>query len=152
MLIFLIFISNIILLFSYYYLFLTERTKHWSSVTGKVLNFYIKEEPYYEDTGKIILFYPRIRYEYIVNNKSYISELISFDKESTKYKSKDELTAFINKLINVNNVNVYYNPKNPSKSVLIRFLSKDRYQHFNVLFISGAIIIILEAFIKFLLF
>ena len=152
MLIFLILFSNAIMLFSYYYLSLTDRTKYWSSVIGNVLNFFIEEEPHYEDTGKIILYYPSIRYEYIVNDKRYISELMSFDKKSTKYKNKDELTRFINKLINVKDVNVYYNPKKPSKSILIKSLSKDRYKHFNVLFISGAIIIILEAFIKFLLF
>lgn len=76
-----------------------------------MLNFSVEEKCHYEDTGKIILFYPSIRYKYIVNDRSYISEMISFDENSIKYKNKDELTKFINQLINKESVNVYYNQR-----------------------------------------
>ena len=151
-LIFLVFFSNAIMLFSYYYLSLSERMDNWSLVTGKVIDFSIKNVLHYEDTGKTILFSPSIRYEYVVNDRNYTSNIISFDENSIKYKDKAELKKFITQLIHKENVNVYYNQKTPSKSVLTRSLSRDRYQHFNVLFISGVLMIIIEVLIKFLVF
>lgn len=149
-LILLIVIANILLLYSYYYLSLATKIKSWESDIGSVQKVSVEEEIHFEDTGKIILYYPKIQYKYTVKSKDYFSELISFDQSSIKYKDADELKDFLNTLISKNSINVYYNPKKPSRSVVIRDLSKKRHQHFVVLFISGLIIIGVELFVKIL--
>lgn len=95
-----------------------KASKSWPSVEGKVISSTI-EIKQQESNGKMInIFYPKVRYGYFVSGSQLFNDRISFgDYGSNKRKSARKIC---NKYPADLSVTVFYNPQNPSISVLER--------------------------------
>lgn len=90
----------------------------WNSVAGKVLSTEIQLVKIKHDKTTLNGYNAVVKYEYIINNKTYKSDVISFD-----YTASTDFT-YTKQIINLfpvnNSIPVFYNPHNPKESYLIK--------------------------------
>lgn len=98
------------------------KSENWPNTIGELKDIKIRTIKRYSKfpsiTGIDYICIVKVKYEYIVNNKQYISKRIRFGKEMA-YKTPDELDSdeFMNQIKN-NNFKVYYFGKYPQIAVL----------------------------------
>lgn len=105
-----------------YYMALLYSIKRWKKTTGKCNRYYIENFEVQNSGRNINTWYrPYCSYKYIVNEKYSNDQLSLSDSD---YASRTEREAM--DLINQEKITVYYNPKNPMESVLLRKFSSKR--------------------------
>lgn len=95
----------------------------WESVPGKILKSTV-EKRRNEDGG---IYEPIIVYSYKIKKKRYQSRTVYFGEslEQTSLKFSQEL---VSKFPVSTQVNVYYNPKSPSNSILLTGVTNGNYK------------------------
>ena len=97
-------------------------SKKWPSAEGKITSSYVqKQVRSIKDSSKKPTYYPKVRYQYEVGGKIYISDRISFSGGEGGEK-KSESQAVADRYPSGQKVIVYYDPKYPEKAVLERGL------------------------------
>lgn len=92
--------------------FKKNRIENWASVEGTVLYSTIRIKP----KGLNEHYLPSIGYAYTVNGEKYKK---SVDNSlNSGYLHKEDVQKIIDKYPEGSTVTVYYNPENPSKSIL----------------------------------
>ncbi len=122
--------------------------KNWPFVDGKVVSNSIAEFTHFEDTGKIVFYYPNIQYVYYVNDQKFNSSSFSMDKYSIKSQDKCEIDIITSKYVINSHVKVYYNKKNPEISVLNKTVPFQTKMIYLTKVFSGLVLLILENFVR----
>lgn len=114
LLVVIILLIGVINLFLFIYLVqISKDTKKWPSVRGEMLNSEIDRY----DVGENFSYKTNIEYQYILNKKIYKSNRIfygDFLRTNFMYTSKGKMKEYIEN----KELNVYYNPQKPYRSVL----------------------------------
>ena len=100
----------------FYFFVMSKQTEKWLSVEGKI-NTSVVEINYGLPTERGAAYTANVQYQYIVGKKKYISKRIFFGDNIGKNFSRS-VKKIVNKYAQKKTVLVYYNPKNPTKSVL----------------------------------
>ena len=95
----------------------SKKAQSWPHVKGKVLSSEVTEDRYLNPTGKATIAYtPDVVYEYNVSGQKYTGKNIVFGQTNYDYivasRISEKFAADTTPL-------VYYNPANPSESVLV---------------------------------
>ena len=93
-----------------------KRSTTWPTVPGKVISSEVERETRTDSDDNVsVNYYPRIRYEYKVEGKTYQSTKYKLLDASTTKKKAEEFTALF---LPGNAVTVHYNPSKPENAVL----------------------------------
>ncbi len=120
---FFIIFGLILIIFAVQNSIISMESEDWLTVEGTITSSAI--DSYKErDTGTgddspttyTTYYEPEITYSYLVNGADYSSDKISFSR--TRFVIQSEAQEIIDKYSTGTNVTVYYNPNNPSESVL----------------------------------
>jgi len=108
-------------------------------VEGKILSTEIQLVKIKHDKNTVDGYNAVIEYEYIVNNKKYRSNTISFD-----YSASTDFN-YTKRLISLFPINAYspvfYNPHNPKESYLIKANICAIQTHYKTIFISLVVVV-----------
>jgi hypothetical protein len=97
---------------------LGEKSKNWDISTCKILLSKLNSYSFYQVSSSLPISYKlRVSYEFTINGINYYSNIISFDKEFW-YFSEDSAKKAVDHFIVGEEYNVFYDPQDPSKSVL----------------------------------
>lgn len=110
------FVGLVIFLFNLRSIILANSSKNWKKTRGKVL---LSELNVIKNTGETDRsFSPKVKYQYKVNNREYISTRIYFgNKIASSFKKRKSL-RIIDNYPNDKVIEVFYNPMNENLSVL----------------------------------
>ncbi len=93
-----------------------KRSTSWPTVPGTVLSSDVEQKIETDaDDSVSVYYYPRVRYEYKVEGKTYQSVKYKLLDASTTKKKAQEFTALF---LPGNTVTVHYNPAKPEEAVL----------------------------------
>jgi hypothetical protein len=93
-------------------------TYSWDEAAGKILSSDVVSKTKHENGRTSTLYSASVRYEYLVDGKSYTGSRIGVVSSSSSFRSWAEKTA--SRYSEDSNVPVYFNPKEPSSSVLAK--------------------------------
>jgi len=98
--------------------FVARASSKWPTAAGKIIHVAINESTrqYARGGGSYELFTPVVSYSYVIGQKSYRSETVSFRKEETR--SYEKAMGTIGNLQSGQDIAIYYDPANPDRSVL----------------------------------
>ncbi len=106
-----------------------------------------EEEVAVSEVGRVRYFYPEIDYEYAVDDRSFESSVVCFEKESVWMPEVSDWGDPIpredrwwSSLEPGDELPVYVNPRNPAEAVLIRDAGKARRSHHLALLTGGALL------------
>ncbi len=126
-----------------------KSSKNWPSVSGTIIKSSIIQKREWDSKKKKYknTFYPNLQYTYGVNGVNYVGSRITFSDYASN--SRKAIRKILRKYPNGAQVKVYYNPKNPAKSVLEKRLGIGGYMLFlvSVMFFIGGLLL-LFLFIK----
>ena len=110
---------------------------HWQKTKGRILSASAIDESYATKSGTKARFVPNVKYEYILNDRAYTSNRLSnlyevFHLKASALKVMEQYPIGAE-------VDVYYNPHNPSESFL-RFSRPSLYMAY--VFMSFSLIFI----------
>lgn len=99
---------------SLYLILNAYKSKSWPTVNGIIVSSEIEQKSVMDSHRK--QYRLKIFYYYYVNNEKYESERISFSEKSypTKIKAQEQLDKYTKN----SNIKVFYNPQNPTQSVI----------------------------------
>jgi len=101
-----------------------KKSAAWPSVRATVISAEIEEKHEYDEDGEHVYFYPRIKYDYQVEDQNYMgSKYKLLDSSMSKRKVYELISHFIEGDI----ITAYYNPEKPEESVLITGVQKYLY-------------------------
>ena len=114
-------VGVIVFLFGLAIYILDIQSKKWNKTIGTITHAGLKEKTSTDSEGRLRLTYKAdLKYSYQSNDKTkYIVGTQLFPYVDVWTSNKKEKVAIVEKLKKGNVVNVFYNPKNPSKSCLI---------------------------------
>ena len=129
--------------------------KSWKRKTANILNVNIIRIKVAYRFGSSIEYFPYIEYVFQVNNREYYSDKLSFESDynynfslneeiSNRYHSMNNKFS---KWIDENKVEIYYNPKDPTQSVVFRNFHPMRnifYIFFGIISIITFVVSILD--------
>ena len=116
-----------------YLLWLGSLSKNWPATTCTILESFVDEE---DNDGVVYL--PKVRYSYKVGTKIYQSSRFSY--QSLSLTTLGEASDFLRGISKGKTVPVFYDPKSPSRSVLLRGYNS---RNFLGLFIISVILVII---------
>jgi hypothetical protein len=98
-----------------------EVSKSWPGTAGTILRTEVKQSQGTADEQGVsqTSYYPFVEYDYFAGGQSYRSDKIAFGARRT-YNSQSEAASILSKYPEGGQVQVYYNPANPSEAVLER--------------------------------
>jgi len=97
----------------------TDAAKRWRQVRGKVYAARVVEEVSRDvDERRTTMYRPEIRYEYVVDGHEYASRRLDFLDRAASWRSYAE--GVIARYPIGRDVDVFYDPEDPAKSVLER--------------------------------
>ena len=99
-----------------YILFTAFASLRWRSATGKVVSSNVEDER--DNEGFVMGFAPRVRYRYQVGAKSFESTRYSY--QGVAFSRVEDARAQIRDLSKGADVEVFYDPKSPSRAVMVR--------------------------------
>lgn len=116
----------------------------WLSTNGNINSITISKAYDSIRFAKQESLYPVVSYEYQVDGKSYKGKIASFDirnlfKETNTFSGNESMPWDHWSENSV--ISVFYNPKSPCQSVLIRSLLPKRKSHYLALTITGLLLI-----------
>lgn len=94
-----------------------QASMNWPYVQGRIIESYIKEK---KKKGKV-RYKLRIRYEYLVDRERYEGRIVQYGK-GLSFRSKDEAELALSHYQLGSEVSVYFMPKKPQYSCLVRGL------------------------------
>ncbi len=94
-------------------LYFAYKSSSWIQIQGVVTESVLRTEPAEKDKAET--FIPGVSYRYEVLGKKYKNSRISFERD---FKDKAYAKGFVDKYPRGKQVKVFYNPGNPSQSVL----------------------------------
>ncbi len=122
----------------------SRESESWPSVSGIIVDSFIKES---RDCDNYLKYAPEVSYSYSLQSIQYKNNLISYGGRMT-IRSIREAEAYIAPFYKGNNVLVFYNPKNPQDSCLIKSDGKLILNF--LLYASAAMIILATIILRFL--
>jgi hypothetical protein len=126
------------------------RARNWKKAPG-VLNS-VKQESILEPNRGSPTHYviPVVKYEYDVHGRQYTGELVSFETENVRTAEGESDPAWKHWTPG-SRIDVFYNPLDPTQSVLFPNWTSERLQHQLALIIGGGLVIgvgVLTAFLN----
>jgi hypothetical protein len=113
-----------------------KESLHWPETPGVVTASFVYEYTEIDDSEPT--YTPRVDYSYKVDGKSYSNNLISFEFNSIRNKSKKTKSWAVTVISDYptgSAVTVYFNPANPHISVLLKGAARDWKIFWGCLFI-----------------
>lgn len=104
----------------------------WPSVSGTVVVSEVDKTTQTTNSNVKWVFNPILKYEYKVDGIAYSGERIRFTSFSLSYKKEIKAKRVISAYPVGKSVPVFYNPKNPSDSVLVTGVGNRVYMGFGV--------------------
>ena len=145
-------IGLIILLWAWYKSSNYRKANNWLNVTGKLIEIEqaTKVEPEVYNFRTYV--FPVVKYEYLVNGELYEGNKVTFDKrnvfkEKVSYPTYERTMPWDSWREGVE-LDVFYNPKYPSESVLIRVLLPYRKSHYIALTVAGFLLVIIGVILE----
>lgn len=97
-----------------------SQSTDWPSVVGVITHTYIEEDESFDSDGDTTTTYsPVINYEYIVDDQVYTGDRIYYGL-TMKYNRHQEAAKALQAYPTNSEVEIYYNPADPSEAVLDR--------------------------------
>ena len=98
-----------------YAIYFAQKSKHWSTITGTVLNAEVRTKTAYDEDYEVT-HEPYVHYAYRVNGVLYESRRLFFGSQITSnyFEATDSLLGISKN----KRVSVYYDPRKPNRSVL----------------------------------
>jgi len=127
-------IASAALAWELYSLRLAQLSNNWAATTCQILESYIDEE---DNDGVIYL--PKVRYSYKVGAKTYESKKFSY--QSLSLNTMGEASDLLRGISKGKTVPVFYDPRKPSRSVLLRGSSSNNLFGILIMCIIIAIIV-----------
>jgi len=118
--------------------------RRWQVIEGQILESEV--EAFKKPAVYVALDYsrPHVRYEYVVDGKSFNNNRISFDCANVEVP--DEGQAGYWKEWNCGSpVNVFVNPNNPTETVLLPAPRRERSRHYRTVVLAGVLLIVVGA-------
>jgi len=120
-----------------------KSSKNWSFVNGNIVKSSIIQKREWDSEKKKyeITYYPDVKYTYGVNGVNYVGKRITFSDYGSG--SRKKIRKILRKYSTGMLVKVFYNPKNPAKSVLEKRLGIGGYMllFVSVMFIGGGLLL-----------
>jgi hypothetical protein len=114
-------ISSALLVFLYRGCRVGLASRYWPSVRGIIKESSVEEVP---DSDGCITYRPKIVYAYRVEDREYESKTWSFRSTSCR---KKEVSNIVDRYVPGSEVDIYYDPENPSQAVLERGITPRDY-------------------------
>ena len=118
------------------------RARKWHKTQGVLLNVSEGEFKEFNELSPPTFFkYPKAKYEYTVVDQAHLNDKVTFEiRNYFKYENAGD--EFWNNWKEGETIDIFYNPSNPTESVIIPYMSKKRRSHYLALFFSGLLLII----------
>ncbi len=129
--------------FGCYFIYKGYESRSWPRIPGKITASYAEQQTRRSsDTGhsSYFVYVARIRYSYSADGKAYTSDEISFGGNQYTSKRKYKTEKYLKQFPVGKSVTVYYNPGDPSQSVLKQGITGG-----SLLILAGGIIFLLAA-------
>jgi Protein of unknown function (DUF3592) len=93
-----------------------KKAEGWPVVKGLILTSDVEEDRLRSATGTaVIAFLPKVKYQYIVDQKEYTGDRVIFGRKNYNYVTAAQISSLFSA---GKEANVYYNPADPTDSVL----------------------------------
>ncbi len=106
-------VSTLFLLIGIYSYKVQSSSFSWNENTGKIIDQFIQ----HDNSGDMTKYYPKVTYEYSVNDKSYTCSTLKL-MGNTFFGSENEANIFLEKYPKGSNITLYYDPSKPSRAIL----------------------------------
>lgn len=123
-------------------LYYQYKSHSWTQVVADITKIYISNIIICGNSGCSNYYFPKVSYEFFVNDKKYSGNKLSFEIPKFEYdldnntSSKyDKVNADFGDWVETKNVSIYYNPENPSESVIYRKVSVFSFIIYSITFI-----------------
>jgi hypothetical protein len=93
-----------------------NQSGEWSTANGSIISSDVRNEIKNSNGRSSTVYFPRVAYQYIVGNNSFISDRISFGDYGSGSESR--AIGIAGKYPMGSQVTVHYNPSDPSQSVI----------------------------------
>lgn len=114
-----------LVLFGIYFAFLASDSNSWPQVEGTVSNSRVRINSSVDQTNRAFsendsdrTYYPELTYSYTVDGQTYSSSRYALGESAPDFKEREEAQAAASAQPAGSNVNVYYDPADPSSAVL----------------------------------
>jgi hypothetical protein len=104
-----------------------KESENWPTTTGVIVDTWVEKHVWRNNEGtKVyteITYIPYLEYSYVVHDKTYSCQRVNFGSHEWVYESSDMAYKKLSRYPIGAEVDVYYDPAEPSKAVLVREIS-----------------------------
>jgi len=97
-------------------------SREWSVARGKIVRAFVDDDGNEGDGGGELLHSANVRYVYRVGRKEYASSRLSYG--STRHLKFEEAIRMLHGIVQGREVDVYFDPRTPDRSVLIQGIAR----------------------------
>jgi hypothetical protein len=137
----LIIIGIVLLARGAYWVLLIRRTASWEPIDVDIYEAHLVTELEPSLYVKVYNYFPSVNYTYRVHGYSMSSNCVSFDKKAVIFYDQNDAKNFLDKIIS--DSVAFVDPHNPEKSLLTRYVRKERKSHYRMLIVAGLLLVIL---------
>ena len=124
---------------------------NWKKTNAKIININIENKLEQIRSAVRESIYPVITYEYVVNNVTYQGHNPSFDMRNLFKETNSAFggtTMIWESWKNDSIIEIFYNPRKPTESVIIRSLLPNRRNHYLALTVAGVLLVVIGALLE----